>query len=379
MWDQEVPQNIQTAWLSWLKDLSNLDQVRIARCIKPQDFTDSNSVLELHHFSDASQKAYGCCSYIRCINQNGQVDTALIISKSRVAPMKQLTVPRLELQAAVLSTRMDAFLRKELEFLIDSHFWSDSEIVLKYIKNETRRFQLFVENRVSIIHQLSSPDKWHHISGRNNPADLISRGTRVQQINQPKWLTGPEFLQTYKAEWQIEEKYYVLNEKDPDVKKEVVKVVPGIKSHNIPETPIDPDDVIMVTAVTVGVVNLGDSDNPAEKLINHYSSWYRLKRAIAWLLKFQELLKNMDDYNRDKANISIQDIKKAEKIVIKYAQKKHYGKELKKLSQGDPVNRSSNLVSLNPVMDNEGIIHWIPKARSLIKKLRNRCMTCRKL
>ena len=180
MWDQEVPQNIEMAWLSWLKDLSDLDQVRIPRCIKPQDFTDSNSVLELHHFSDASQKAYGCCSYIRCINQNGQVNTALIMSKSRVAPMKQLTVPRLELQAAVLSTRTDAFLRKELElFLIDSHFWSDSEIVLKYIKNETRRFQLFVENRVSIIRQLSSPDKWHHISGQNNPADLISRGTQV--------------------------------------------------------------------------------------------------------------------------------------------------------------------------------------------------------
>ena len=114
-----------------------------------------------------------------------------------------------------------------------------------------------------------------------------------------------------------------------------MKVVPGIKSHNIPETPIDPDDVIVDTAVTVGVVNLDDSDNPVEKLINHYSSWYRLKRAIAWLLKFQELLKNKDDYNRDKANISIQDIKKAEKIVIKHAQEKHYGKELKKLSQGN--------------------------------------------
>ena len=97
MWDQEVPQNIETAWLSWLKDLSDLDQVRIPRCIKPQDFTDSNSVLELHHFSDASQKAYGCCSYIRCINQDGHVNTALIMSKSRVAPMKQLTVPRPEM------------------------------------------------------------------------------------------------------------------------------------------------------------------------------------------------------------------------------------------------------------------------------------------
>ena len=75
------------------------------------------------------------------------------------------------------------------------------------------------------------------------------------------------------------------------------------------------------------------------------------------MLKFQELLKNKDDYNKDKANISMQDIKKAEKIVIKHAQEKYYGKELKKLSQGEPVNRSSSLVSLNPVMDDEGIIH----------------------
>ena len=148
------------------------------------------------------------------------------MSKSRVAPMKQLTVPHLELQAAVLSTRTDEFLRKELALcLIDSHFWSDSEIVLKYIKNETCRFQLFVENRVSLLCQLSSPDKWHHISGQNNPADLISRGTQVELINQPKWLIGPEFLQTYKSEWQIEEQNYVLNENDPDVKKELIQMM----------------------------------------------------------------------------------------------------------------------------------------------------------
>ena len=109
------------------------------------------------------------------------------MSKSRVAPMKQLTVPHLELQAAVLSTRMDEFPRKELALcLIDSHFWSDSEIVLKYIKNETCRFQLFVENRVDLLCQLSSPDK---------------------------------------SEWQIEEQNYVLNENDPDVKKELIQMM----------------------------------------------------------------------------------------------------------------------------------------------------------
>ena len=133
--------------------------------------------------------------------------------------------------------------------------------------------------------------------------------------NQPAKVSYRARILTDVAEWQIEERYYVLNENDPDVIKELVKVVPGIKSHHIPETPIHPDDVIVDNAVTVGVVNLDDRYNPVEKLVNHYSSWYRLKRAIAWLLKFQELLKNKDDYNRDKANISIQDIKKVEKIV----------------------------------------------------------------
>jgi hypothetical protein len=72
-WDQEVPLQLRNRWIQWVKDLSNLVEIKIPRCFKPKQFTDKCSVYELHHFSDASQRAYGSCTYIRCINDKGQI------------------------------------------------------------------------------------------------------------------------------------------------------------------------------------------------------------------------------------------------------------------------------------------------------------------
>ena len=149
---------LQKKWNNWLSALDSVTELKISRCIKPHQFNDAH--VELHHFSDASQLAYGSCSYPRCVNRTGQVHVSLIMSKSRVAPIKSITIPRLELQAAVLSARIDSLLLGELDLTLGpSYFWTDSEIVIKYIHNESRRFQVFVENRVSIIHQLTAVEQ----------------------------------------------------------------------------------------------------------------------------------------------------------------------------------------------------------------------------
>jgi len=112
--------------------IAGLAVVRIPRCVKPNVLGDC--YLELHHFSDASERAYGSCSYLRCVSRTGAIHVAFLISKGKVAPIKTLSIPRLELEGAVLSAQFDSMLRNELELdITKSYFWTDSKIVLQYI------------------------------------------------------------------------------------------------------------------------------------------------------------------------------------------------------------------------------------------------------
>ena len=114
-WDDPIPENISTEWENWLSQLPMLKDVKVERCYKPTNMNVTN--YELHHFSDACEKGYGQCSYLRMIDVNGQVFTTLIMAKSRVSPMKTVTIPRLELTAALVSVKVSNFLRKELKII----------------------------------------------------------------------------------------------------------------------------------------------------------------------------------------------------------------------------------------------------------------------
>ena len=114
--------------------------------------------MDFHHFSDASVSGYGVCSYLRLVDSKGDVSVRLIFAKSRVSPIKPVTVPRLELTAAVLAAKCSVVLEKEFKFDCKaSHFfYTDSTVVLGYISNSTKRFQVFVANRVGVIQSLTS-------------------------------------------------------------------------------------------------------------------------------------------------------------------------------------------------------------------------------
>jgi hypothetical protein len=202
-WDQEIPLDLQKKWLEWTESLSSLADVRIPRCIKPGPFDDA--AIELHHFSDASEHGYGACTYVRSLNKQGEIHVALLFSKGRVAPIKTVSIPRLELQAALVAARIDAMLRREMTLqFVASYFWTDSEIALRYIKNTTRRFQVFVANRVGEIRRLTEPNQWHHVPGKMNPADIITRGSTADGLSKTVWFDGPDFLRVHKSEWKQE-------------------------------------------------------------------------------------------------------------------------------------------------------------------------------
>lgn len=181
------------------------------------------------------------------------------MGKARLAPLKPITIPRMELTAAMVAGRMDKMWRKELQMqLQDSIFWTDSTSVLKYIGNETSRFRTFVANRVSKILSVSSPSQWRYVNATSNPADLASRGAKVETLLKNKtWVAGPQFLIGPEEEWP----------QNPDD--------PGKISPNNPE---------VRKGLMVNAVQAEEGMDAVTRLINHFSSWTHLKKMVGWIL-----------------------------------------------------------------------------------------------
>ena len=150
----------------------------------------------MHHFSYASETGYGVVTYIQSVNQQGEIFCNLVMARSRVAPLKFTSIPRLELTPATLTVKLAVQLRKELDVEIhDEVFWTDSKVVLGYIQNTTKKFKTLVANRIHQIKGNSDVLQWHYIPTKENPVDNCSRGLNMKQNNNVKrWFHGPAFF-----------------------------------------------------------------------------------------------------------------------------------------------------------------------------------------
>ncbi|GFW49132.1 integrase catalytic domain-containing protein [Trichonephila clavipes] len=193
-WSDELPFKEQKEWRRFIDSLKAVNNISIDRCI----VIHRAESIELHAFSDASEKAYGSSIYLKSISALGEVKVCLVTSKSRVSPLKQISIPRLELCGAVLAAKLMKKVKEALNLQITAvYFWSDSTIVISCIHRESRELKTFVANRVSKIHQLSSRDQWHHIASEQNPADVLSRGLLPEELRDDSlWWHGPELLQS---------------------------------------------------------------------------------------------------------------------------------------------------------------------------------------
>ena len=150
-WDSLLPDALRMRWGIWRSQLFLLENNNIPRCFKPDGFGKVKTT-ERHHFADSSTSGYGQCSHLQLVDDQG---------KAPVAPLK-LTIPRLELTAAFVSTKVSAFLQCKLDKNdITKTFWSDSQTVLSYIANEAQRFHVFVANRVQQIRERTDPSQWN--------------------------------------------------------------------------------------------------------------------------------------------------------------------------------------------------------------------------
>lgn len=293
-WDSPLPDKLITQWEKWRIDLQHLKDLEIARCFKPKDFGDVVTT-ELHHFSDASTKGYGQRSYVRLVDEKETVHCTLVMAKSRVAPLKPLTLPRLELTAAVVSVRMSLILQSELEYAnLTEWFWTDSSVGLGYIANDTGRFHVFVANRIQQIRDVSKPFQWNYVSSSNNPADVASRGASATElVKKSNWFSGPDFL------WMKNplENCNVINHDIPDDDTE-------IKRCRILET--------QTTLYEVSVL----------EYLSRFSKWNYLKRVVAWCRRcIRNTRKNAKTVTCNSAvgkdfNLTVDELQQAEHVVI---------------------------------------------------------------
>lgn len=329
-WDDPVPPDIETRWQKWRQDLFRLSDLKIPRCYKPKNFGTPQTV-ELHNFADASQGGYGECSYLRMIDEHGITSSSLVMAKARVAPSKPVTIPRLELTAAVVAVRVGAFLDKELDYKsMRQFYWTDSRVVLGYVANEARRFHIYVANRVQHIREYTSVDQWNYIETGSNPADLASRGMSPEEmLTSDLWWKGPDFLSSTRP-LPLSETETRIPHDDPEIKK--------VSVHTTQTKP-------------------GELDGMLTRL-NFFSSWHRAKKAIALCLRLKEKMidrkvkrpKKVESLStlREKLkteyeHVSVQEMVHAEQVILLMVQKQAFPKE-------------SHISRLDPYMDSDGLL-----------------------
>ena len=330
-WEEAIPAGQELNWMRWLEELPKLEAFEVARALKPDGFGTIVSC-QLHHFNDASMAGYGAVSYLRLANDKGQVHCSIVMAKSRVAPLKKMTIPRLELAAATVAVRLNAIITKELEIPIDQTiFWTDSTTALRYLNNDTGRYQTFVANRVAIIKDESSPSQWRFVRSEDNPADDASRGVKADTLlDKTRWFHGPDFLRKEESEWpRLPDSFEDKEEEDVDV--------------------IQPK-VCCVTRA---------QETATDRLLDHYSDWYRLKKAVAWMLRFKKYLQAKRLRTKSASLLSVTELEDAEKAIVQHVQRIVFASELRSVSAQDSADididqkkqlvKKSQLRKLDPV------------------------------
>jgi hypothetical protein len=249
------------------------------------------------------------------------------MGKARVTPLRPVTIPRLELQAAVTSVKISDLLKIELDMEITNYYWTDSTIVLAYLNNEARRFHVYVANRVQRIKESTDKEQWHHVGTKDNPADHASRGLSAAELSNSSWFQGPPFL--WEKEIEFEEKAHKVQEDDPEVK-------------------------------VAQVLAMSSKD--------HASILDRLERFSKWTLALSVVARIQQCIHKRRGQGVVRSAEEARqhaaKIMIKLVQKEHFHDEITSLSHvrkdeddtHKAVKKESSLSRLDPFIDDEGLL-----------------------
>ncbi|GFW97570.1 integrase catalytic domain-containing protein [Trichonephila clavipes] len=217
-WDSKLPIDMERKFETW-KKLIEIQDLKVPRRLSNLDLKDTN--LSLQVFCDASKLSYATCAFLRA-EREGEVTCQLIQARSKVAPLKGTSIPRLELLACMIGARLADSLKKDLHMeKVDVTNWSDSMDALHWLKRDGS-WATFVANRVEEIRRLSSKENWRYVSGMQNPADLPSRGCSVKTLKKVRWWEGPSWLKNSTEDWPKSELFPDMEVINSEKKKTII-------------------------------------------------------------------------------------------------------------------------------------------------------------
>ncbi|KAK0139185.1 hypothetical protein N1851_024265 [Merluccius polli] len=330
-WDTELPADKLNKWETWKESLKDLSALHLPRSYIPQSLS-SATYTELCLFSDASNWAIGAVAYLRVVMTDGQCRVGFVLGKAKLASQPEPTIPRLELCGAVLAVEMAELILDELDHKPDAvRFYCDSKVVLGYIYNESKRFFVYVHNRVHRIRKTTSPQQWHYVPTGQNPADLATRSVPASQLTSSMWFTGPEFLhKPLLAETQ-----------------ETFKLVD-------PETDADVRPQLTTLATCISECKLTSGR------FQRFSTWGSLLRAVSFLIHQTRSFRSdspatCKGWHRCGRLRTPEELTAAKRFILTSVQRDAYPEEYIALQVDREISRTSAILNLDPSM-NDGLL-----------------------
>ncbi|XP_073951812.1 uncharacterized protein [Choristoneura fumiferana] len=315
-WDEPVPTSIEKSWQYFVNGLATLFTLQIPRHV----LCDLPTSIEMHCFCDASATSYASCIYLKSFNDNGDVVVRLLCAKARVAPVKTTTIPRLELCAAVLGAQLASAVCKTLRCHISrTYYWTDSSIVLAWLKTDYAKLNVFVSNRVANILELTENSEWRHVPTSLNPADCASRGVDACRLaNLDVWWNGPAFLREPLCNWPS----FPLNNN---------------MENDLPE-------------LRVNFTSTNDQTNKSSFIdFDRYSKLSTLQRSLAYVLRFLRNCRHSD--NKISGVLQPEELDLAFKRLVALSQLDSFPHDLQLLRADQCLGPKSSILSLNPFFD----------------------------
>ncbi|XP_053686658.1 uncharacterized protein LOC128736205 [Sabethes cyaneus] len=326
-WHDPLPPCIEDAWVEMKQNLWQLEQVKI-----PRWMANFHGRIELHGFSDASEEAYAAVVYMRSIDEDGRIHVSLIAAKTKVAPVKQVTIPRLELNAAELLAKLMKQVAEPLErFQVQQYAWTDSTIVLQWLSNHPRKWNTYVGNRASTILDILPRRHWGHVSTHENPADCASRGINPSElIDHPLWWSGPHWLAADSSSWK----------------------------RNVP--PEDFDDGTLEVRKRFQTLNTmiklpGTSFEIERQILERKSTLHAACRQLAYVNRFITNMKaQRSKQSKLSGTITLTELHEARLQYARLAQHDVYAREMDSLKGGSEVFCKSKISDMYPFLDSDG-------------------------
>ena len=330
-WDAPVPPKEAETWKEVASTFEDIGRIQIPRQVVIKNPID----IQLHGFCDASDAGYGACTYIVSENSRGEKLSRLLCAKSRISPKEYRSTARLELCGAVVLANLMEQVSNSIRLNFSKKVcWSDSAIVLYWLKKCPSQLQTFVANRVSEIQELSKEISWKHVRETTNPADLLSRGQTPAEILDCKlWWNGPDFLILPERKWP--ESIVTVDPNEPDIVQEFKR-----------------GETSSLAATTLNVLATDILENPFSQMIENSSRIFPVKWKLALVIRFVFNLRAKKlNLPRRVGPVQVQDLFEAEIAMSRICQVEKFSNEMENCLKGRPVPRNSKIKNLDPIWD----------------------------